>query len=110
MLFLFVLLIGIFYVYLAYRKAKQSGHSPIRWAAIAAGVFLVTQVLAAGIIGFVLGLGEMIWGWSKNLLYDYNLHFEITYLLASGFTNWLVLRHLSKVSNKPFDVPPPTFS
>src|SRR5687768_13510546 len=107
MLVLFVLLVGTFYVYLAYRKAKQNGHNPIRWAAIASGVFIATQLLVAATIGFFLGLGEMIWGWSENLLYDYQLHREITSLLVSGFTNWLILRHLNKAPDKPFALPPP---
>ena len=103
-----ILAVGVNFGWLAYRKAKQNGHNPIRWTLIAIGIFLLTEILVAGGIGFVLGFGIGAWGWSENLLFDYNLHIEIGSLFVSVFTNWLfVLRPLSKVPDEPFNEPPP---
>jgi hypothetical protein len=102
-----ILVVGGFYTFLAYRKAKEKGRSPIRWALIAAATFIGTQILIAGGIGFVLGLGTELWGWSENLFYRYNLQITIVSLLASAFTNWLALRPLNKTSDEPFNHPPP---
>ncbi len=107
-----IIVVGIFYVGIAYRKAKQRGHNSIRWAVIAAAVFLGTQILVSGGIGFVLGLGEGLWGWSEGLFEAHQIHITIISLLACAFTNWLALRPLSKVSGEPIinePPPPPTF-
>jgi len=77
-----ILAVGTFYTWFAYGKAKQRGRNPIRWAFVAAATFLGTQLLVAGGIGFILGLGEDLWGWSANLINDYNLHITIVSLLA----------------------------
>lgn len=102
-----ILVLGIFYTWLAYKKAKQKGRSPIGWAAIAAATFLGTQILVASGIGLVLGL----WNWSESVIDDYSLQLVIATLLACSFTNWLVTRPLNKVPDKSFDKPPapPTF-
>jgi len=102
-----ILAVGIFYVWSAYRKAKQRKHNPIRWAIIAAAVFLGTQIVVAGGIGFVFGLGEELWDWSGNWSKSYQLHITIISLLACAFTNWLALRPLNKVLDEPFNEPPP---
>ncbi len=102
-----VLVVGIFYTWIAYGKAKQKNRSPIRWALIAAATFLGTQILVAGGIGFVLGLGVEFWGWSESLFEKHNLHITIVTLLANAFTNWLALRPLNKVSKESIIAPPP---
>lgn len=108
MLVLLIIAVGINFSWLAYRKAKQNGHNPIRWTVIAVASFLLTEILVAGGIGFVLGFGIAAWGWSENLIADYNLIIEIGSLLISVFNNWLfVLRPLNKVSVESFDEPPP---
>jgi tellurite resistance protein TehA-like permease len=100
------LVVGIFYVGIAYRKAKQSGHNPIRWAAIVAGVFLGTLLLVSGSISFIIGFGQGFW-WSENVFDDYEIHRFILSLLASIFTTWLVLRFIRKIPDESFDEPPP---
>jgi hypothetical protein len=102
-----VLVVGAFYTWFAYGKAKQRGRNPIRWALLAAATFLGTQLLVAGGIGFILGLGEDLWGWSANLINDYNLHITIVSLLACIVTNWLVLRPLNNNPKESFTEPPP---
>ncbi|HEX8566701.1 MAG TPA: hypothetical protein VF648_13745 [Pyrinomonadaceae bacterium] len=97
-----VLAVGICFVWLAYGKAKRKGQNPIRWAAIAASAFLITQVLVSGGIGFALG----VWGSSENSVYKYNLEFTIISLLACIITNWIVMRPLNR-TEKPFTEPPP---
>jgi hypothetical protein len=108
---MYVLIIGIFYSWIAYGKAKQKNRSPIRWALIAAATFLGTQILVAGSIGFVFGLGEENWGWSDNLFEAHQIHITIVSLLACALTNWLALRPLNKISKESFTEPPlpPTF-
>lgn len=108
MLLLLILVVGIFWGSHACRKAKQTGHNPIHWTVIAAAIFSLTEILVAGGIGFILGFGIAAWGWSENLLLDYNLPIELGSLLFSFFTNWLfVLRPLNKVPDESFDEPPP---
>lgn len=102
-----ILVVGIFYVWSAYRKAKQKKCNPRRWAVIAAAVFLGTQIVIAGGIGFVFGLGEEFWGWSQNWSRSYQLHITIISLLASALTNWLALRPLNKISDEFIAKPPP---
>jgi hypothetical protein len=57
-----ILVAGIFYTWIAYGKAKQKGQSPIRWALIVAAVFMGTQILTAGGIAFVFGMGRAVLG------------------------------------------------
>lgn len=112
MFLLLILAVGIFFGWLAYRKAKQNGHNPIRWTIIAVVVFLLTDFFVGFSIGFVLALGKNFLGWSETLLYSYSLHIEIASLLASVFITWLfVLRFIKKVPVECFDEPPapPTF-
>ncbi len=97
-----VLIVGIFYTWIAYKKAKQINRSPIRWALIAAATFLVTQIA----IGFVIGFGEGIW-WSEGLFETYHIHITALSLVACALTNWLALRPLNKVSKESFTNPPP---
>ena len=101
-----VLVVGIFYTWIAYKKAKQKNRSPIRWALIAAATFLGTQLS----IGFTIGLGEGVW-WSEGLFETHQIHITAASLLACALTNWLVMRPLYKVSEESFPDPPapPTF-
>lgn len=106
-----VLVVGGFYTYLAYEKAKQKNRRSLRWALIALGTFIGTQILVAGSIGFILGFGEEHWGWSGNLFEKHEIHITIASLLASAFANWLALRPLNRIPNEYFSEPPlpPTF-
>ncbi len=97
-----VLVVGIFYTWIAYGKAKQRNRSPIRWAFIAATTFLATQIS----IGFVIGLGEGIW-WSETLFETHQIYVTAASLIACALTNWLALRPLNKASNESFTEPPP---
>ena len=97
-----VLVVGIFYTWIAYGKAKQRNRSPIRWAIIAAAAFLATQIS----IGFVIGLGEGIW-WSEALFETHQIYITAGSLIACAFTNWLALRPLNKVSKEALTDPPP---
>jgi hypothetical protein len=103
-----ILVVGIFYTWIAYGKAKRKDSNPIRWAGIAAATFLGTQILVSGGMGFVLGLGEGVW-WSEAAIYKYDIHITIVSLLACAFTNWLVLRPLNKVPDKSINEPSPAF-
>jgi heme A synthase len=101
-----VLIVGIFYTWIAYGKAKEKNRSPIRWAVIAAATFLGTQI----IIGFVIGLGEGVW-WSEGLFETHQIYITPVSLLACVLTNWLALRPLYKAPKESFTMPPspPTF-
>ena len=102
-----VLVVGFFYTWFAYKKAKQKGRSKLLWAAIAAATFLATQILIAVGFGFIFAIGADEWGWSESLPYRYNLYVTILSLFVSIFTNWLAMRPLNKVPDESFDEPPP---
>jgi hypothetical protein len=101
-----ILIVGVFYTWIAYGKAKRKGHSPIRWALIAAATFIGTQILVAGGISFIIGFGEGIW-WSETVFYDYEIHVTIVSLPACALANWIVLQPLNKVRDNSFNEPPP---
>ena len=102
-----ILVVGGFFIFQAYRKAQEKGRRPILWAFVAAATFIGTQILVSGGIGIIFAIGTEFRGWSENLIYRYSLPITIVALLASIFTNWLVLRLLNKNQDKPFSQPPP---
>ena len=102
-----VLVVWGFYVFLAYRKAKETGRSPIKWAAIAGATFIGTQIWIAVGIGLFVGFGEEVWSLPNSFIKTYSLQITVFSLIACAFTNWLVLRPLNKAQNKPSAEPPP---
>lgn len=96
---------------LAYRKAKQKGRKPIRWAVIAAVTFLLTEIFIIIGFAFTVALGVSKWGWSESVLYRYSAYLKIVTLVAGIFTALLVLLLIKKVPDKSVDKPPtpPTF-
>ena len=100
------LVVGIFLTWLAYRKAKQNGRKPIRWAVIAAATFLLTEILIIIGFAFTVALGVSKWGWSESVLYRYSTYLKIVTLVAGIFTALLVLLLIKKVPDKSIDEPP----
>lgn len=100
-------------IWYGYKKARSTGRNPWLWAAISGGVFLGTQLLVGIGFGFLIGIGEELWGWDESALNKYALLPNIAAIFLSFAALLSVFRYLDKIPDDPpvFDPPPPpTFS
>lgn len=107
------MIFAVISAWLAYKRAKIAGRNAIGWAAIAAAVFIGTQLAVQFGIGIFLGVGIAAFGWSNTILETYSIPATILAIIASFGTTWLVLRYLDKIpeDEASFSAPPapPTF-
>ena len=101
------MIFAIISAWLAYRKAKDSGRSPILWAAIAAATFIGTQLAVQFAIGIFLGVGVAAFGWSENAFETYSIPSTLVAVVASFGSTWLVLHYLDRIPEDATAVAPP---
>lgn len=100
-------------IWFGYKKARDSGRNPWAWAAISGGVFIGAQLLVGIGFGFLIGIGQQLWGWDDNAFDNYVLLANIPAIIVSVAALWLVFRFLDRrpteeINNAP--PPPPTFT
>ena len=96
--------IAVFFAMIAYSRAKASGRSPIKWAAIACFSYLIAFAFISLIVGFLLGYGEDAWGWSPNLINDWRITTVIP-LVGGVIITWIVIHPLQKQSDENAERP-----
>jgi hypothetical protein len=102
------MLLVILAIWFGYKKARDTGRNPFLWAFISAAVFLGSQILTGALIGFFMGLGVVLWGWSEDIYDRYTTPINIVAIVVSIGSLLLVFRYLDKVpSEEKMDQPPP---
>lgn len=65
------MILAILFAVLGYKKAADTGRNKALWAFLMAVSFIGVQVVAGLVIGVVIGLGVVIFGWSETVFEDF---------------------------------------
>lgn len=95
-------------IWFGYKKARDSGRNPWAWAAISGGVFIGMQMIVVLGFGVLVGVGQVMWGWSDDAYDKYAVFANIPAIVLSISGLWLIFRFLDKVpDDEPVTEPPP---
>lgn len=104
------MVVAILVAWLAYKRANEAGKNGILWAILAAGSFIVTQIIVVLGIGIIIGLGIAAFGWSEELLSSYEIVVTIIAAVISFGVAYLVIKLAERnpVEENMNMPPPPT--
>lgn len=102
------MILAILFAYFGYKKANESGRNGILWAVIALAAFIGSQLITGLVIGVGIGIGIGFFGWSENILEDYDILFRIIAVIPGILGGYLVLKYLDRIpEDGSYSVPPP---
>lgn len=95
----------------AYKAARDSGRSPVKWALITFGIGFGIQIILPFLIGIVIGIVWLATGSSPEQLQEAidvpAIIIGIVCLILSVIAVFLILRYLSKIPEEKLFTPPP---
>lgn len=94
-------------IWFGYKKARDTGRNPYLWAAIAAGVFIGTQIVVGVGVGILIAIGQQIWHWDDRVFETYSFVASIPALILSFVALWLVFRFLDRPRKTEIMTEPP---
>lgn len=101
---IFVIIAAIF----VYRTARDNGYNAVLWTIVAIVAFVGIQFFTEFVFGFIVGLGNVLWGWPLTLIEDYSLIVSLLALVPSLGAVLLILRHVNTIKDdEPATAPPP---
>ncbi len=102
------MILAILFAYFGYKKASESGRNGILWAFIALAAFIGSQFLVAILIGFGMGIGIALLGWSESIFESYDILVRILAIVAGILGGYLVLKYLDRIPDDgTYSAPPP---
>lgn len=103
------MILAILFAYLGYKRANSAGRNGILWAFIAAGVFILTQVIIGLFVGIVIGVGSELYGWSEDFSSGSNVLFTVITVAISAGAGYVALRFADRPLKEeaPLNSPPP---